>query len=331
MLTRKQNLLETIRGGNPDRYVNQYEAFSLILGTPQDIRYPSPECGQEPLKDAWGITFSYPEGTPGLFPLGDEEHLVLKNINYWRKYVKMPSVDFTEEEWKPFVEQAKSIDREEYFVTPVVLPGIFEMCHHLMGMEECMINFYEEPELMHELIDYLTEYELKLAKEICRYLKPDALFRHDDWGSQISTFISRNMFREFLFEPTKKIYQYYKNNGVEVIIHHSDSYCETFIPEMIEMGIDIWQGAITSNNLPKIIKEYGGQITIMGGIDNGKIDREDWTEKKVEEEVTRVCNWCGNKFFIPCATMGLNISTYDGVYEAVTKAIDKNSVNMFKK
>ncbi len=38
---------------------------------------------------------------------------------------------------------------------------------------------------MHELIDYLTEYELSHAEEICMYLKPDALFHHDDWGISI--------------------------------------------------------------------------------------------------------------------------------------------------
>ena len=34
MLTKRQNLLETIHGGNPDRFVNQYEAFKMIMGTP---------------------------------------------------------------------------------------------------------------------------------------------------------------------------------------------------------------------------------------------------------------------------------------------------------
>ena len=34
MLTKRQNLLETIRGGNPDRFVNQYVAFGLIIGDP---------------------------------------------------------------------------------------------------------------------------------------------------------------------------------------------------------------------------------------------------------------------------------------------------------
>ena len=31
MLTTKQNLLETIHGGHPDRFVNQYEAFKMVF------------------------------------------------------------------------------------------------------------------------------------------------------------------------------------------------------------------------------------------------------------------------------------------------------------
>ena len=34
MLTTKQNLLETIRGGHPDRFVNQYEFMHIIYGSP---------------------------------------------------------------------------------------------------------------------------------------------------------------------------------------------------------------------------------------------------------------------------------------------------------
>ena len=34
MLTKKQNLLECIRGGNPDRIVNQWEAFERVIANP---------------------------------------------------------------------------------------------------------------------------------------------------------------------------------------------------------------------------------------------------------------------------------------------------------
>ncbi|WP_434796679.1 uroporphyrinogen decarboxylase family protein [Terrisporobacter vanillatitrophus] len=330
MLSKKQNLLETIRGGNPDRYVNQYEAFQMQMATPLDIKHPSFLQPGQTIKDPWGITFTWPEGTPGQFPVHNAETLVVKDITRWKDYVKMPSLDFSEEEWKPFVEVANQVDRDEYFVTGTKFSGLFEMCHYLLGIEECLINFYEEPEAMHELIDYLTEYELKHAEQICKHYKIDALFHHDDWGTQKSTFMSRDMFREFFLDSYKKIYKYYKDHGVEVIVHHSDCYCETLVPEMIEMGIDIWQGAMSTNNIPKIIEEYGNKITIMGGLDNGKIDRVDWTKEKVLAETEKMCNLCGTKYFIPSSTIGLAISIYDGVYDAVTESIDIMSKKMFK-
>ena len=31
MLTKRQNMLEVIRGGNPDRFVKQYEGLTFVL------------------------------------------------------------------------------------------------------------------------------------------------------------------------------------------------------------------------------------------------------------------------------------------------------------
>lgn len=330
MLTSKQNLMETIRGGKPDRYVNQFEAFKLQWCNPQNFRFPDPEYGKERTKNCWGVTFEWPKGTPGAFPVQSKEYLVIKDITRWKEFIKMPETNFPEEEWKWIMEETDKVDRNEYFVTATAWPGLFEICHDLMSMEECMINLYEEPECMHELIDFLMEYKLKMAEQICKHIHPDALYSHDDWGSQKSTFMSKEMFREFYLEPTKKIYKYYKDHGVEVVIHHSDSYCETFVPEMIEMGIDIWQGALSTNDIPKIAKEYGEKITIMGGINNGIVDCPDWSKEKVTAEVDRVCEWAGTKYFIPNCTLGADMSTFEGVYDCVTKEIDNLSKKYFK-
>lgn len=35
--------------------------------------------------------------------------------------------------------------------------------------------------------------------------------------------------------------------------------------EMIEMGVDVFQGAVSTNHIPELIQKYGGKITIMGG------------------------------------------------------------------
>lgn len=329
MLTKKQNLLETIRGGEPDRFVNQYEAFGIIKSTPFSKSNHSPKYGEENIVNAWGVTRSWPKGTPGAFPVHDEAHIVVKDIEHWRDYVKTPPVVFPESAWEPFVQEAKKIDRSEQFVTAFVAPGVFEQCHYLMEIQNCMIAFYENPDEMHELIDCITEFELAYAAEICKYLKPDALFHHDDWGSQQSTFISPAMFEEFFLPAYKKIYGYYKEHGVELIIHHSDSYAATLVPYMIDMGIDIWQGVMNSNNIPELIKTYGGKISFMGGIDSAKVDFEGWTEEVVAQEVEKACAACGTHYFIPCGSQGLPMSTFPGVYEALSKEIEKCSGKFF--
>ncbi|MDO4262307.1 MAG: uroporphyrinogen decarboxylase family protein [Eubacteriales bacterium] len=329
MLTRRQNLLETIRGGNPDRFVNQYEAFAMVIANPYSADNPKPTYGGPEVVDKWGVTKRWPLGTPGGFPVHDEAHIVCKDVAEWRKYVKAPEIPTSDETWAPFVKEVDKIDRNEYFVTAFMAPGIFEQCHYLLEIQNCLINFYEEPEAMHELIDYITEFELKYAEQLCKHFHPDAIFHHDDWGSQKSTFISPAMFEEFYLPAYKKVYGYFKDHGVELIVHHSDSYAATLVPYMIDMGIDIWQGVMTSNNIPELIQKYGGQISFMGGIDSASIDFEGWTPEVVEAQARRACTECGKKYFIPGASQGLAMSTFKGVYEATTEAIDKMSKEMF--
>ena len=329
MLTKRQNLLETIHGGNPDRFVNQYEAFGMIVGSPFGMRSPNPKYGEENVVNAWGVT-SRPEGTPGAFPVHTPDKIVIKDIEHWRDYVTFPEVKYPASEWEPFIEQAEKIDRNDQFVTAFFAPGLFEQCHYLMEIKECLMNLLEYPDEMHELVDALTEWELSYAEEVCKYLKPDALFHHDDWGSHNSTFMSVETFEEFYKPAYEKIYGYYKSHGVELIIHHSDSYAATLVPDMIDMGIDIWQGVVTTNNIPELIKKYGGKISFMGGINSAAVDFPEWTEEIVRSEVRRACDENGKLYFIPNASQGLAMSTYPGVYEAISREIDLYSKEVFK-
>lgn len=328
MLTIRQNLLETIRGGNPDRFVNQYEFMKLVMN-PMGKYNPNPKIGEMDVVNAWGITRSWPENTPGAFPVHTPDKVVIKDITHWQDYVKAPNVKWSDADWEPFIKQAEEVDRNEHFVASFVAPGLFEQCHHLGEIQATLVNFYEEPEAMHELIEYLIEFELKLAEEICSHVKPNALFHHDDWGSQISTFISPDMFEEFFLPGYKQIYGYYKDHGVEIVVHHSDSYAATLVPHMIEAGVDIWQGVMTTNNIPELIRKYGGKISFMGGINSASVDFEGWTREVIAKEVKRACDENGKHYFIPNTTIGLPVSTYEGVYKTVSEEIDKYSKLVF--
>lgn len=324
MLTKKQNLIETMKGGNPDRFVNQYEAFYISFHPFNGIN-PNPVMGGPEVVNAWGITSCWPQGHPGAFPVHTPDKVVIKDITHWKDYVKKPRATFSDAEWEPYLKEIEKIDRNEQFLLPIVHPGIFEMTHYLGEIQQTLMNYYEEPEAMKDLIKYLTEWELELAEDICKHMKPDGVFHHDDWGSQNSTFISPDMFEEFIYPAYKEIYGYYKSHGAELIVHHSDSYAATLVPYMIDLGIDIWQGVMTTNNIPDLIKKYGGKLTFMGGVDSAKIDYEGWTREVIAKEVKRACDECGKLYFIPSASQGLPLSSFPGVYETMSEEIQKYS------
>ena len=156
MLTKRQNFLETIRGGSPDRYVNQYEYLNIVMGTPFLAKYPVVAYGQENVVGAWGVTWTWPEGFPGGFPVHTPDKIVIKDIENWRDYIQEPDLNYTEEDWAPYVAMAEKIDRNEEYVTAILAPGIFEMCHHLLELQNCLVACYEYPDDMHELFDFLT-------------------------------------------------------------------------------------------------------------------------------------------------------------------------------
>jgi hypothetical protein len=328
MLTKRQNLMETITGGQPDRFVKQYEFMNMIMEAGFMFTGIPMRPGQIS-KDSWGISWIFKEGQLGPFPVHDDEHKVLKDIADWEKYVKKPVIPTADEIWAPALAHANAVDRNEEFVTAIVAPGVFEMTHHLMSMQDSLIAFYEEPEAMHELIDYITEYELELGKALIHRIHPDGLFHHDDWGSQDSSFFSPDMFEEFLLPAYKKIYGFYKDNGVEIIVHHSDSYAANLVPFMIEMGIDIFQGAMKTNNIPDLIEKYGGRISIMGGLHSGEVDFPGWTKEIIAAEVEKACRTNGKLFYIPCVTHGGPASHFPGVYEVINAEIDRMSKEMF--
>ena len=329
MLTKRQNLLETTKkGGKPDRFVKQYEFLNIIMEAGfamGDMPWTPGHIG----KDGWGVTWNFLEGQMGAFPMHDDEHKVLKDITQWKEYIKKPEIPTSDEAWAAAVVHANSINRDEEFATIICAPGIFEMTHHLMGMEGAMTALYEEPEAMHDLIDYIANYELEYAEEVVKRLHVDAMFHHDDWGSYTNSFMAPEMFKEFLLPAYKKVYGFYKANGVELIVHHNDAYSANLVPFMIEMGMDIWQGPVPTNNVPELIQKYGGQLAFMGEVETKLLDVPDWTPELVEKEVERACRKCGKFAFIPCLTAGLGYSSFPGVYDQVNKEIDRMSSLMF--
>ena len=158
MLTARQNLEEVIKGGNPDRFSNQYEGLKLLFHPFMMFSSPLLQKGQPDVVNAWGITNSFPDNVPGAFPVHTPDKILIKDIEHWQDYVKRaPASGFPDEMWGATMGMASMADRENQFIAPFIAPGLFEQCHHFCEIQNAMIYLYEYPDEMHDLIKFLTD------------------------------------------------------------------------------------------------------------------------------------------------------------------------------
>lgn len=309
MLNPKQNFLETIKkGGKPDRLVKQFEGTELLLGDPVNFYVRGVrEKGMSPKKDLWGTTIIWPEDSPAAMPHVTEELKVIKDVTSWRDFTKVPDLIANcsaESLWEPYLEAASKIDRSETLLMMLAPTGVFERLHFLMGFEDTFVNLLTEPEAMEDLCAAIGEYRYNGFKLMTDNARPDILLSHDDWGSKINLFMQPDVWREFIKANYVKSYNYLHDNGV-IIMHHSDSFCEPIIEDMIDLHIDIWQGVLPQNDIPRLQAEIDGRMALMGGLDAAIVDRADSSEEEIRKEVRRCCDEytkAGN--FIPCITYG---------------------------
>lgn len=324
MLTSKENLLETLKpDGRPDRLVNQYEPFALVMNDPVRLYTSGNRVKGKTIKDRWGTTIVWPEDQFAAMPHVTPDDKVLPDITQWRKYVKVPDLEANATDWSAAIATRDAIDRKEKLVMSFMGTGIFEESHFLMGFEDALVNFLAEPEAMHELLETICEYRRTYARLLIQNFKPDVILSHDDWGTKTNLFMSPDTWREFLKPLYAKLYADFHAGGV-IVLHHADSYLMPIVEDLVEIGVDIWQGVLPQNDIPEVQRRTGGKLALMGGIDAAIVDRADATEAEIRAETRRACEaYAPGGHFIPCLTYGLPGSIYPHVNPIISDEISK--------
>jgi len=307
MLSVKENFLETIKkGGKPDRVVVQWGPLFPIMIEPCQQFSRGMRAKGKSVYDRWGVYIIWPEDQPASVPHVTPENKVVKDITRWRDYLKVPDIaTHAAEGWDEAKAQAKKIREDGGMVTCFMGTGMFEQMHALMGFEDALLSMLEEPEAVDEMLEAIYEYRSAYAKLLIENLEPDAVLSHDDWGTKTSLFMSPGTWRTLFKDRYKRFYKPFKDIGA-LVIHHADSFCEPIVEDMAEIGIDIWQGVLPQNNIPKIQKILDGRMALMGGIDAGIVDAKDAAEEVVRAEVRRACDdYVPGGNFIPNLPNGL--------------------------
>ena len=331
MLTPKQNLLEALKfkDGKPECLPNNYTMCRGISGDPCFKLIRGNRVRGTTSIDQWGTVILFPEDAPAAIPLVTEENQVIKDITRWRDYVKVPDlIGKCSEGWEDAIASRDAIDGDKYLKCVIMGTGIYEQLHMLMTFEDTLMNLLIEPEAMQELIDTICEYRLTYMKLICEHLHPDMIISHDDWGSKTSLFFSVDVWRDLFKEPYRRLHDYLHSQGV-IVMHHGDSFMEPLVEDMAEIGIDIWQGVLPSNNIRAISEKVGDRMLLMGGIDS-VIDRADATEEEIRKETRRACEEYGDlPGFWPGMTYGAWGTIYPHVEPIINDEIGKYNMEKY--
>jgi uroporphyrinogen decarboxylase len=170
----------------------------------------------------------------------------------------------------------RDIDRfgKDYFIIGDCELSLFELAWHLTGLEKYMIDMASGEEWIETINDKVEYFTTGIAEQLVR-AGVDAIWLGEDLGSQVSTLISPDMWRE-MFRPRHEriIGKLRAINPEIIIIMHSDGAVAPLLDDFIEMGIDVYnpvQPNVPGSDPAELAAKYGGRISFFGGIDQQQL------------------------------------------------------------
>ena len=141
----------------------------------------------------------------------------------------------------------------------------FERAWSLRGMENLMCDFYENEAFTEELFNNILEYNLQIVNTALAF-DIDGFYFGDDYGMQTGLMFSPNSFRTYLKPCLRALFEPIKAKGKKVMLH-SCGNIEKILPDLIEIGLDVYQTVQPEiYDLKKLKKEFGQDLTFWGGI-----------------------------------------------------------------
>jgi uroporphyrinogen decarboxylase len=142
---------------------------------------------------------------------------------------------------------------------------------NLIGSERALEALVLEPELMEYGLGVVGEFFAELTDRTLGAAggRIDIICVQDDFGTQTGKLMSLKMYRRFFKPHHKRIFEVARRHGARVMQHSCGAVFD-FIPDFIEIGVDILdpvQTTAAGMNPRRLKEEYGKDLCFHGGID----------------------------------------------------------------
>lgn len=133
--------------------------------------------------------------------------------------------------------ELKKIHDDGEIIIRLWLDGFFWFPRKLLGIENHMYAFYDDPALIHRMNEDLTNFHIQTIDALCSILTPDMAGFAEDMSYNLGPMLSYECYQEFILPYYKKVVPTLKKHGIKVFVD-SDGKIEDMIPWLLEGGIE---------------------------------------------------------------------------------------------
>ena len=238
-----------------------------------------PPMGQSGL-DWFGQKWEYVDKVGGHMVAADSWRI--SEMSNWENELVFPDLDKIDFSVGAEEEEAQ-LDRSRmirYQMGTVFFERILDLADPVDGM--CFLA--TEPESAKKFFEAMADFRIKLVdKLVAEWVPVDVITLSDDWGTQISSFMSPEMYEEYIFPSLKRLYDHIRSKGMYCALH-SCGKIENLVPIFSQLDFAFWE-AQSNNDLPQLKKDFGDKINFRLIFDRPLMETPGVTDDEIRAAV----------------------------------------------
>jgi len=167
----------------------------------------------------------------------------------------------------------------------------YENAWYMRGFADFYMDMVANPDFVDMLLEKMCESHIKFLDKVLsatgKYIH--IVMQGDDLTGQDGPLMSPTFYRTFIKPRQRRIFEFIKKKTKAKIFYHCCGSVYQFIPDLIEIGVDILNPVqVSAKNMDtkRLKKEFGDQISFWGAIDTQHV-LPFGTIQDVKEEVRR--------------------------------------------
>jgi uroporphyrinogen-III decarboxylase len=173
------------------------------------------------------------------------------------------------------VEAARKAQAEGSLVCAYI-PGAFDIPRELMGEEIACLAYYEQPELMADILATLTDTCMRVLEPISARLHIDQLMVHEDFAGKSGPLVGPVQVRECFRPYYRKVWDMLASRGARIFEQDTDGNINPVIPALLDAGLtSIYpMEPAAGMDIVALRQTYGRRLAMRGGIDKHVIRQD---------------------------------------------------------